>query len=137
MKHLIILTSIILTFTSCNGQEKQVEQLKLSDFKFESIFGTTASEPKTTYSLLGTGFFRTPHSNNSDSLITSWINKHPEAVVIPISAFGPVKLKDPESKMKYCWVIDQKDTLNNYLIKEGCFPGGTMMRPKTWDEMEK
>jgi hypothetical protein len=30
--------------------------------------------------------------------------------------------------MTYCWVIDQKDTLNNYLIRNGCFPGGTMMR---------
>ncbi len=37
----------------------------------------------------------------------------------------------------YCWVVDNKDTLNNYLIKNGCYPGGTMMRPKTWDEMEK
>ncbi|WP_134204500.1 hypothetical protein [Algoriphagus zhangzhouensis] len=137
MRQLITIFSIVLTFTSCNGQEQQVEELKLSDFKFESIFGTTTSEPKSTYCLLGTGFFRTPRSDDSDSLITSWINEHPKAVVIPVSAFGPVEIKAPESKMKYCWIIDQQDTLNNYLIRKGCFPGGTMIKPKTWDEMEK
>ncbi|MBI3232850.1 MAG: hypothetical protein HYZ42_02220, partial [Bacteroidetes bacterium] len=52
-------------------------------------------------------------------------------------SYGPTEIKDKDSKMVYCWVIDNKDTLNNYLIKNGCFPGGTMMRPKTWDEMEK
>lgn len=37
--------------------------------------------------------------------------------------------------MTYCWLIDGKDTINNYLIKNGCFPGGTMMRPETYEEM--
>jgi len=43
----------------------------------------------------------------------------------------------PDSKMTYCWLVDSKDTINNYLIKNGCFPGGTMMRPETYDEMSK
>ncbi len=43
----------------------------------------------------------------------------------------------PDSKMTYCWLVDGKDTINNYLIKNGCFPGGTMMRPETYDEMTK
>ena len=137
MKQLITIISVLLTFTSCIGQDKQDKELKLSDFEFKSIFGKTASEPQSTYCLLGTGFFRTPRSDNADSLITTWINEHPMADVIPVSAFGPVEIKDPESKMKYCWIIDQQDTLNNYLIRNGCFPGGTMMRPKTWSEMEK
>lgn len=136
MKQLIIITSILLTFYACKGQEKKKE-LKLADFKFKSIFGSTSSEPKTTYCLLGTGFFRAPGSNNSDSLTANWINLHPSAIVVPVSSFGPTEIDDPETKMVYCWVIDQNDTLNNYLIRKGCFPGGTMMRPETWSEMEK
>lgn len=134
---LIILFSVLLTFSSCMGQGNVNKELKLTNFKFESIFGSTSTEPKSTYSLLGTGFFRTPRSDNSDSLISHWIKNHPNATVIPVSSFGPVEIKDPESKIIYCWIIDQKDTLNNYLIRNGCFPGGTMMRPRTWDEMEK
>jgi hypothetical protein len=32
-------------------------------------------------------------------------------------------------------IIDGKDTLNNYLVRQGCYPGGTMQRPETWEEM--
>lgn len=135
-----ILTLLILfslfTFNGCKGQ-KTKESLKISDFKFKSIFGTTSKAPKNNYCLLGSGFFRTPRSENSDSLIIDRIDKHPNALVIPVSSFGPAQIKDKDSKIIYCWVIDQKDTLNNYLIKNGCFPGGTMIRPKTWVEMEK
>ena len=136
MKQIIIfLIFFSLLIFSCTGQESK-EPLKISDFTFESIFGMTSKEPKSNYCLLGTGFFRTPRSDNSDSLITEWINKHPNAIVVPISSFGPIA-DDPKSKMIYCWVIDNNDTLNNYLIKNGCFPGGTMIRPETWKEMKK
>jgi hypothetical protein len=119
----------------CHGQETE-EHLKISDFKFISIFGMTTKEPKSTYSLLGSGYFRAPHSDNSDSLIIEWIKRHPNALVVPISSHGPVFRGDKDSKMIYCWILDNKDTLNNYLIKNGCFPGGTMLRVKTWNEMK-
>ena len=125
----------LLSLNSC-GQEIK-DSLRISDFKFESIFGTTFKEPQNFYCLLGTGFFRTPRSDNADSLITEWINKHPNAIVVPISSFGPTEIENPESKMFYCWIIDNNDTLNNYLIKNGCFPGRTMMRPEKWSEMKK
>ena len=137
MKQIIILITTIVTFFSCQGQEQQNKELKVTDFTFESIFGSTLSEPKSIYCLLGTGFFKTPRSTNSDSLIADWIKLHTNAIVLPVSSFGPTEKDYPESKMVYCWIIDKKDTLNNYLIKEGCFPGGTMTRPKTWEEMEK
>ena len=136
MKHLITFLISILTI-GCFGQETDKVLLKISDFEFQSIFGMTLSDKKTTYCLLGSGFFRTPRSENSDSLINDWIIKHKNAIVIPVSSFGPTKIKDPDSKMIFCLVIQDGDTLNNYLIKNGCFPGGTMIRPKTWDEMEK
>lgn len=132
----ILTLFFLLTINSCIGQETRIS-LKISDFKFESIFGMNSKEPKITYCLLGSGFFRTPRSNNSDSLINDWIKGHPDAMVVSVSSFGLTEIKDPESKMVYCWVIDRQDTLNNYLIRNGCFPGGTMERQKTWDEMEK
>jgi hypothetical protein len=136
MKQITTFLILFLTINSCKGQEIK-NTLKISDFKFESIFGMTTKEPKSNYCLLGTGFFRTPRSDNSDSLITDWIKTHPNAIVLTVSTFGPTSIEDKESKMVYCWVIENKDTLNNYLIKNGCFPGGSMMRPKTWNEMEK
>jgi len=138
MKHVSICLIIcaFLSLNFCKGQQTK-ESLNISDFRFESIFGMLTKETKSTYSLLGKGFLRTPRSHNSDSLIVEWIKIHPKAIVLPVSSFGPVETRVPESKMVYCWVIDGQDTLNNYLIRNGCFPGGTMVRPKTWDEMEK
>ena len=126
----LILSISLLSLNSCNGQRNTKEELKVKDFKFESIFGSIDSEPDNMYCLLGTGFFRTPSSDDSDSLINAWIKNHPQAIVIPVSSFGPVETENPDSKMTDCWIIDQKDTLNNYLIRNGCFPGRTMMRAK-------
>jgi hypothetical protein len=32
--------------------------------------------------LLGTGFFKTPRADNTDSIIKQWIVNHPDAIVI-------------------------------------------------------
>lgn len=127
---------ILLSLQSCKGQATKPAQ-KISDFKFESIFGTTAKEPNSTYCLLGSGFLRTPQSDNADSVINDWIKKHPNGNVVSVSSFGPILADSKDSKMVYCWLIDNKDTLNIELVKKGCFPGGTMMKQKTWSEMEK
>lgn len=135
MKQIIPIFAFIGTsIFSCH---KEVETRDLSEIEFQSILGTAQSDTNNLYCLLGTGFFRTPSSNNSDSLVQAWIKEHPQAIVYPVSLFGPLTTNNPESKMIYCWVIDKKDTLNNYLVKNGCFPGGTMMRPKTWWEMKR
>lgn len=105
--------------------------LKISEFKFDGIFGGNLNYPNFVYCLLGSGFFRTPSSDNADSLIKDWLKKHPDANVFSVSAINSQVIK-----IIYCWVIDGQDTLNNFLIKNGCFPGGTMIRPKTWDEMD-
>ena len=126
----------LLTFSSCKGLATKTP-LKISDIKFESIMGTTSKNTREVYCLLGSGFFKTPRSDNHDSLISDWIKTHPNAIILPISSFEPLAIDDKDSKMIYCWIIDKKDTLNNYLIRNGCFPGGTMERPKTWDEMDK
>ena len=104
----LISVSILI---SCVRQGNIQEQLKISDFEFQSIFGTTQSDEKTTYCLLGSGFFRAPSSDNSDILIFEWINSHKKAIVIPVSSFGPTEINDPNSKMIFCLVIQGADTL--------------------------
>jgi hypothetical protein len=128
MKNIILfpLISIVL-FLNCRGQPPKV---LLSDLTFNSIFGFKKNDSINAYCLLGTGFFRTPRSDNSDSLVASWITKHPNAEMILIST-----LDEPKEKLHYCWLVDKDDTINNYLVRNGCFPGGTMIRPQTYDEM--
>jgi hypothetical protein len=118
---------LLILFIGCNGQTKN---LHLSDLKFESIFGSDNKDSSQVYCLLGTGFFRAPSSKNTDSLVETWINKHPNADVILVST-----LENPKDKLTYCWLVDKGDTINNYLIKNGGFPGGTMIRPQTYNEM--
>lgn len=118
---------VLFHIISCEAQTKNIH---LSDLKFESVFGTNSKENFQIYCLLGTGFFRAPFSKNADSLIQDWIKNHPNAEVLPVTTSS-----DPNSNMTYCWLIDKGDTINNYMIKNGCYPGGTMMRPQTYDEM--
>jgi hypothetical protein len=138
MKFLYFISLAILVLTSSQAQTKsQLKSLEVSDLKFRSTFGFHPIDSTNVFSLLGSEFFRTPRSENSDSLIKAWIDAHPKAKVIPVTSLGPTMIADRNSKMTYCWVIDKEDTLNNYLIKNGCFPGGTMQRPQTWKEMTK
>jgi hypothetical protein len=133
-----LITLIIITQFQilCFGQN-ETNKLKLTDFKFNSIFGTQKTDSSTIFCLLGQGYFRTPRSNNSDSIMNNWYTNHENAQIIPVSSMVFKNADNPDSKMIYCWMVDGNDTLNVFLIKQGCFPGGTMQRPKTWNEMEK
>jgi hypothetical protein len=138
MKTLLTPCLIILAFTVCVGQTKgTTEPLIVSDLKFRSTLGFKPADGENVFSVLGNGFFQTSKSEESDSLIRAWIKGHPEASVIPVTSYGPAKIADRNSNMIYCWIIDKEDTLNNYLIRRGCFPGHAMSRPKTWQEMTK
>lgn len=129
MRHFLLLL-VILTLQICNGQSNKIS---LKDLKFNSIFGTTAKDSTNIYCLLGTGFFRAPRSDNSDELINDWISKNKDAKVVIIST-----ISDGKPNINYCWLVDSNGkTINEYLIENGCFPGGTMIRPKTYKEMSK
>lgn len=113
-------------------------QLTVKEFAFDSWFGYELNgKTQTVHSLLGTGFFRAPRAENTDSLISAWTKEHPDAFVIPVYTSGPTMTGSKESKMIYSWVVDKYDTLNILLVRNGCIPGGTMQRPETWDEMDK
>ncbi len=108
------------------GQDKNLKTLQ--SYNFESIFGYLGDDSLNVYCLLGQGFFRTPRSDNFDSLIVEWIEKSPQAYVIPVSSMSPTMTDIPDSKMTYCWIINELDTLNIFLVRQGCFPGGTMQK---------
>jgi len=130
-KTIILVALYILVQSNCFGQNiYPTDPLPLSDLKFQSIFGQRSTDSITMFCLLGTGFFRTPRSENSDNLISTWLTVHPKAVVLPVST-----LIDSSMNIIYCLVIDNTDTLNVSLIRNGCFPGSTMQRPQTWEEM--
>lgn len=58
-------------------------------------------------------------------------------MVVKVSSLATPEKSNPNLNLTYCWIIDNADTLNNYLIRKGCYPGGTMQRPQTWDEMSR
>jgi hypothetical protein len=127
---LILVCYMGFILASCSDREETQNSYPLADFEFKSIFGTHKNDKHTSFCLLGQGFFRTPRSSNSDTLLFDWIKNHPKSMVVPVSSFGPSVTDDQMSQMKYCWIIDSKDTLNNYLVRNGCFPGGTMQVPQ-------
>jgi hypothetical protein len=131
--------AIIFIFVIIQLCFSQTQKVLLNELSFKSIFATSKNDSLHIYCLLGTGFLKTPHSDNSDSLITDWINKNQEALVIPISTFGPTETEKEEKNwlFTYCWLVAKYDTINNFLIRNGCYPGGTMMRPETWEEMSE
>jgi len=121
--NILISVCIVLSIASC----KNGNQVLLSDLNFDSsIFSGSKKDSLHTYCLLATGFFRAPHSKNTDSLISQWLSQHSNAKVISVATHGPTMSDYANSKMTYCWLIDKKDTINNYLVRNGCYPGGTM-----------
>jgi hypothetical protein len=137
MKVLILIGLIFTGFAlhSCIANKTFYISLKESGIKFESIFGYSRTDSSIVYCLQGSGFFRADRSQNSDSFISDWILNHPGAIIVPVSAYGPIGHENKNSKMVYCIMVDKEDTINNYLVRNGCFPGGTMMRPETYREM--
>jgi len=134
---ILFFCTVILAVGSCSGQTLPTDKLYLKNFDFKSIFGYKNGDLNTSYCLLGRGFFRTIHSTDADSLMNSWLTTHPQAIVVKVSSLATPQKSNSSLNITYCWIIDNSDTLNNYLIKEGCYPGGTMQRPQTWIEMSK
>ena len=130
MKKLILIFFISFTLQNCIGQDNKIN---LNELKFKSIFGEREKDSMNVYCLLGTGFFRTPRSENANQLIQDWLEKNKDAKVIIVST-----LVENKGNINYCWLIDKNgQTINEYLIHNGCFPGGTMLRPNTYKEMSK
>jgi hypothetical protein len=123
----ILLIILLSSFVATYGQENN---LKLADFKHRSIWIYKSEKSQTTYCMTGVGFQMADPPAKTDSIIDSWISKHPNSKMLPIYS-----MKNKSSSIVYCWVIDSGDTLNLYLVKNGVFPEHEMHRIQTWDEL--
>lgn len=133
-----ILSLLFLVQTSNSFAQPGQEYLSLSQMEFESWYGRVKGDSaEHEYCILGFGELLTPSAENTDSLINDWIKVHPQAKVIPVYTFGPVFPQEPNSLQTYCWLVDDMDTLNIHLVREGALPALTMRRPKTWEEMNE
>lgn len=138
IKRVLNITLILIVFMLvCNELPgESMKMLKVRELEFKSWFGYKKNaEGNHYYCLLGRGFFTAPRADNTETLIGTWIEEHPDAVVIPVYTFGPIIEDDVNSKQTYCWVVDNSDSLNIFLVRQGCVPCATMQRPKTWEEM--
>jgi hypothetical protein len=126
MKRLIITGLGNLVFwTSCKTNDTR---LIVQNLEFRSIFASGPDNSATVYSLLGSGLFNAPRASNLDSLIKVWLELHPEAVIVPVAQLH-LNNVERKSDTTYCWLIDNTDTINNYLVRNGAVPVGTMFFP--------
>jgi hypothetical protein len=126
---------LVLFQISCFSQNLP-ESLNLEAVRFTSIFGFDKNDNSMRFCLIGHGV-RTQFSDDTDSLISEWLLNHKSARIIPVSYFRDNRIDNPYSNMTYCWIMDNIDTLNLFLIRQGCIPGEAMQRYKRWKEMEK
>lgn len=117
LKQAIFVVLVIL----CGASFAQ-DAFPLNELKFQKFFGQRTGD-KTTYCLLGNGFFRTISSSEEDTVIPEWVSKHPNAKAVPVSIIGD------GSKMPivYIWVVDGTENLNLSLVRSGVFPGSVML----------
>jgi hypothetical protein len=101
------------------------ETLTIDQLKFKSIFGTKVDEPDNVYSIVGSGAIRAMRTKDSDSVVSSWISNDPHAQVVKVSEMKPV-MRNGTGASIFIWVIDEKESLNIFLIREGVFPAGVM-----------
>ncbi len=101
------------------------EAFTIDQLRFKSIFGTKADEPDNVYSIVGSGAFRAMRTKDSDSVVSTWLSNHPHAQVVKVSEMKPV-MRNGTGASIFIWVMDGKESLNIFLIREGVFPAGVM-----------
>jgi hypothetical protein len=122
---LILLLILLWCCSPANAQK----ELAIKDVSFNGIFGASELDSTTLYCLLGMGYFLAPTSQYIDTVISTWISEHPNAIVKPIYTSGSTFSDEPESKLTYCWVIDGNKNLNIWMVQQGCTNGINMQYP--------
>lgn len=135
---IIVLTSLII---ACKNDTSPVAlpTKAISSLSFNGHLASDPNEPSHKYSLIGRGFMQPESFYNTDSLIYSWLKAHPNAIakiICTISA-GDTTNAASMQKMSYIWVEEGDSSLNEELVKQGCFRRNMMFRPKSWKEMTK
>ena len=79
------------------------------------------------YSLMAQGGFRAPTSDDFETLMQSWLRKHPDAEALVFYKISPVFRALPDSVMKCVWVVSGRENLNLYLVRKGALPADTQL----------
>ena len=124
--------AIFILLTILSSASFAQDAFPLSELKFHKFFGQRPGD-KTTYCLLGNGFFRTISSNEEDVVIPDWLSKHPNAKAVPVSIIG----EGSKMPIAYIWAIDGYESLNLSLVKQGVFPGTVMLDAVHFDILSK
>lgn len=103
---------------------------KVSELSFTDMVGQSDDAKGTLFHLTGTGFNESSRAAETEVIVNDWIKNHPEAEIIPVYAFGK-----GEVQMKFCLFVDGSDTLNNYMVRKGCYAADYMKAFKTWEEI--
>ena len=91
--------------------------------------GEDKNTPDETYCLMGSGFVMAPTSRNINKIISNWLAKHLHVTSVRVATSGPIMRDQPDSIQTYVWMADGRTTLNEYLVRRGACPGGTMQVP--------
>jgi hypothetical protein len=134
---LFYFTIIISTINSVHGQQSINASGSIKSFHFKNIFALKGQNPDTIYCLLGQNYFGNLHSNNTNAIIRRWLRKHKNSNIIFISAYGPLVLAKSNSRIIYCIIVESGDTLNNFLVKNGCFNAENMRWPEKVDIIDR
>ena len=97
--------------------------------RWDGIMGEDKRTPNEVYCLMGSGFVMAPTSRGINKLISHWLAKHPHVTSVRVATSGPLMIDQPNSVQTYVWVADGRNTLNEYLVRRGACPGGTMLVP--------
>ncbi len=89
---------------------------------FQNVFCSRVGD-RTSYSVVGTGAFRAPRTDDLETFVVTWLNRHPHATatVVEHSRLGPQL-----GEMNYVWIDHGVDSLNVDLVRQGIVPGGMM-----------
>jgi hypothetical protein len=124
MRMISVIRFAVLLLTWLIGSISHAQMpIQASDIQFKSIFGQKLGDSDV-YSLLGTGFFKAMRSEDVDTIIFSWLESHPKAQVIPVTA---ISLGAKRGQLIYVCIEDDNKNLNIALIRQGAFPGGVMI----------
>jgi hypothetical protein len=107
------------------GAAKAEGPFPASEIAFQDIFGSRAGE-RSSYCLLGNGYFRTIRSEEAGAVITGWLAQHPKALAVPVSS-RPLRELGPPGRWIYVLIEDGEDALNIVLVQAGAFPGRVMI----------
>ncbi len=135
---LLLFGTICSVLANCTGQTSsnyKTLDIKKFEVKYAWLLPIEGDSIQM-YCLLGAGVDKIPMSKRTDSIVNYWVAQHPNAKVLPVTttAYTYKDSRKPHTSI-YCWVIQQNDTLNNYLVRNGCYAKKEMERNKTWEEV--